>query len=212
MSTTLLNAYLEPVMVALHRSSQPGPGQDRHRLAAALPDAVERRRDAVLRGDRRRPHGPHAVLRARGRRAGQRLSRQGGERGLPRSALSRSTWAARAATSPSSRAALPLETTEGLIARRQVDVPALDMTTISAGGGSIAGIDGGGFLTVGPAQRRRRSGAGLLRPRRHAADRHRCRSALRLPQRRLFPRRQAEARRRRVARRAGNPYRQAAEA
>src|SRR6185295_4466026 len=45
---------------------------------------------------------------------------------------------------------VPLETTEGIIARRQVDVPALDMTTISAGGGSIAGIDGGGFLTVGP--------------------------------------------------------------
>ena len=45
---------------------------------------------------------------------------------------------------------LPLETTESVIARRQIDVPALDMTTISAGGGSIAGVDGGGFLTVGP--------------------------------------------------------------
>src|SRR3989475_788155 len=45
----------------------------------------------------------------------------------------------------------PLEVTEGVIARRQVDVPALDMTTISAGGGSIAWIDGGGFLNVGPA-------------------------------------------------------------
>ena len=44
----------------------------------------------------------------------------------------------------------PLETTEGVIARRQIDVPALDMTTISAGGGSIAWIDGAGFLTVGP--------------------------------------------------------------
>ncbi len=44
----------------------------------------------------------------------------------------------------------PLETTESIIARRQLDVPALDMTTISAGGGSIAGVDGGGFLTVGP--------------------------------------------------------------
>ena len=44
----------------------------------------------------------------------------------------------------------PLEVTEGVIARRQVDVPALDMTTISAGGGSIAAIDGGGFLNVGP--------------------------------------------------------------
>jgi N-methylhydantoinase A len=37
-----------------------------------------------------------------------------------------------------------------VIARRQVDVPALDMVTISAGGGSIAWIDGGGFLNVGP--------------------------------------------------------------
>jgi N-methylhydantoinase A len=45
---------------------------------------------------------------------------------------------------------VPLESTEGMIARRQVDVPALDMTTISAGGGSIAAIDKGGFLTVGP--------------------------------------------------------------
>lgn len=45
---------------------------------------------------------------------------------------------------------VPLEVTEGTIARRQLDVPALDMTTISAGGGSVAWIDNGGFLTVGP--------------------------------------------------------------
>jgi len=44
----------------------------------------------------------------------------------------------------------PLEVTEGVIARRQVDVPALDLTTISAGGGSIAAVDGSGHLTVGP--------------------------------------------------------------
>src|SRR5712671_421650 len=44
----------------------------------------------------------------------------------------------------------PLEVTEGTIARRQVDVPALDMVTISAGGGSIAAIDRGGFLNVSP--------------------------------------------------------------
>jgi N-methylhydantoinase A len=44
----------------------------------------------------------------------------------------------------------PLEVTEGVIARRHVDVPALDLTTISAGGGSIAAVDGGGHLTVGP--------------------------------------------------------------
>ena len=45
----------------------------------------------------------------------------------------------------------PLEVTEGVIARRQVDVPALDLTTISAGGGSIAAVDSSGYLTVGPS-------------------------------------------------------------
>jgi N-methylhydantoinase A len=45
---------------------------------------------------------------------------------------------------------VPLEVTQGVIARRQVDVPALDLTTISAGGGSIATADGGEFLSVGP--------------------------------------------------------------
>ena len=44
----------------------------------------------------------------------------------------------------------PLEVTESVIARRPVGVPALDLTTISAGGGSIAWIDAGGLLAVGP--------------------------------------------------------------
>lgn len=44
----------------------------------------------------------------------------------------------------------PLEVTESEVARRRLDVPALDLTTISAGGGSIAHIDGGGLLAVGP--------------------------------------------------------------
>jgi len=45
---------------------------------------------------------------------------------------------------------VPLEVTEGTVARRQLDVPALDLTTISAGGGSIVWIDRAGFLSVGP--------------------------------------------------------------
>ena len=44
----------------------------------------------------------------------------------------------------------PLEVTEGTVARRQLDVPALDLTTISAGGGSIVWIDRAGLLAVGP--------------------------------------------------------------
>ena len=37
-----------------------------------------------------------------------------------------------------------------IVARRPLGVPALDLTTISAGGGSLAWIDRGGFLCVGP--------------------------------------------------------------
>ena len=44
----------------------------------------------------------------------------------------------------------PLEVTEVIVARRPLGVPALDLTTISAGGGSLAWIDRGGFLCVGP--------------------------------------------------------------
>src|SRR6202166_4452465 len=44
----------------------------------------------------------------------------------------------------------PLEVTEGTVARRQLDVPALDLTTISAGGRSLVWIDRAGFLSVGP--------------------------------------------------------------
>jgi N-methylhydantoinase A len=44
----------------------------------------------------------------------------------------------------------PLEVSEGIIARREIHVPALDMTSISAGGGSIASVEAGGFLNVGP--------------------------------------------------------------
>jgi N-methylhydantoinase A len=43
-----------------------------------------------------------------------------------------------------------LEITEGVIDRRQLDVPALDLATISAGGGSLASVDNAGFLNVGP--------------------------------------------------------------
>jgi N-methylhydantoinase A len=46
--------------------------------------------------------------------------------------------------------AAPLEVTESVLARRQLDIPALDITTISAGGGSIVWIDRAGFIGVGP--------------------------------------------------------------
>ena len=45
--------------------------------------------------------------------------------------------------------------------------PVIEMIEIGAGGGSIARVDALGLLKVGPGQRRRRSGARLLRARRH---------------------------------------------
>jgi N-methylhydantoinase A len=43
-----------------------------------------------------------------------------------------------------------LEVTECIIQGRQVDVPSLDIVSIPAGGGTIARLDRGGFLVVGP--------------------------------------------------------------
>ena len=73
-------------------------------------------------------------------------------------------------------------------------IPAIDLIEIGAGGGSIAAVDDLGLLKVGPQERRLDAGAGLLRPRRRRADRHRRRSGARLPRRRQFPRRRHEAR------------------
>ena len=94
---------------------------------------------------------------------------------------------------------VPLETTESVIARRQIDVPALDMTSISAGGGSIAWIDGGGFLNVGPQSAGADPGPacygrGGTRPTVTDAD-----VVCGYLNPGLFPRRRADARRRRVA-------------
>ena len=45
-------------------------------------------------------------------------------------------------------------------------IPVIEMVEIGAGGGSIARVDALKRVTVGPGERRRRAGAGLLRPRR----------------------------------------------
>ena len=45
---------------------------------------------------------------------------------------------------------VPLEVTEGAIAERRLDIPALDIATISAGGGTVARVNAANHLTVGP--------------------------------------------------------------
>ena len=63
-----------------------------------------------------------------------------------------------------------------------IRVPVIDLAEVSAGGGSIAWIDPGGVLRVGPESAGADPGPGLLWPARHARDGHRRRSRARLPE------------------------------
>jgi N-methylhydantoinase A len=146
LSTTLLNAYLEPVMV--HYIGHLNSGLDAAEVrtpqrflmqsnGGVMPFA------AAIAGGRT----VHTLFSgpAAGAQASAHLARE-----EARSGLVTLDMGGTSADIAFIEGGAPLEVTEGVIARRQIDVPALDMTTISAGGGSIAWIDGGGFLNVGP--------------------------------------------------------------
>ena len=77
-----------------------------------------------------------------------------------------------------------------------VAVPIVEVRTLGAGGGSIAWIDKGGMLNVGPRSAGAHARAGGLRQRRRGGDRHRRQPGPRPPERRVLPRRRDEARRR----------------
>src|SRR5438132_9117120 len=146
LSTTLLNAYLEPVMV--HYIGHLNSGLDetgvvtRQRFLMQSNGGVTPFTAAIAGG--RTVHtlfsGPAA-----GAQASAYLAAAEARAGLVTLDMGGTS-----ADIAFIEGGVPLETTESVIARRQIDVPALDMTSISAGGGSIAWIDGGGFLNVGP--------------------------------------------------------------
>jgi N-methylhydantoinase A len=146
LSTTLLNAYLEPVMVRyidhLDGGLDDAGVRTRQRFLMQSNGGVMPFSAAIAGG--RTVHtlfsGPAA-----GAQASAHLARAEARQGLVTLDMGGTS-----ADIAFIEGGAPLETTEGVIARRQVDVPALDMTTISAGGGSIAWIDGSGFLNVGP--------------------------------------------------------------
>ena len=77
----------------------------------------------------------------------------------------------------------PLVMVDGIVDRWRLALPMIDIHTIGAGGGSIAWLDEGGLLHVGPQSAGRAARPGLLRAWRHAADRHRCRPRPRVPRR-----------------------------
>jgi N-methylhydantoinase A len=146
LSTTLVNAYLEPVLVRyiddLDRGLDAAGVRARQRFlmqsnGGLMPFA------AAIAGGRT----VHTLLSgpAAGAQAATHLARDDARRGLVTLDMGGTS-----ADIAFIEGGAPLEVTEGVVGRRQVDVPALDMTTISAGGGSIAAVDIGGFLTVGP--------------------------------------------------------------
>ena len=146
LSTTLLNAYLEPVMVRyiahLNHGLDAAGLATQQRFLMQSNGGVMPFPAAIAGG--RTVHtlfsGPAA-----GAQASAHLAREDARSGLVTLDMGGTS-----ADIAFIEGGAPLEVTEGVIARRQIDVPALDMTTISAGGGSIAWIDGGGFLNVGP--------------------------------------------------------------
>ena len=155
-STTVVNAYVAPVMGRhLVRASSAAPGA---RLRVMQSNGG-RDLGARRRGAGRADHPLRAGGR-RGRRAGEWPGRAGCGASSP------STWAARRPTSRCRGRARCAITTESTVGGLPVRLPMIDIHTVGAGGGSIARVDAGGALQVGPRERRRRSRPGLLRPRR----------------------------------------------
>jgi N-methylhydantoinase A len=146
LSTTLINAYLEPVMIHyidhLNRGLDAAGVRTQQRFLMQSNGGVMPFSAAI--GGGRTVHtllsGPAA-----GAQASAYLAERDAGRGLVTLDMGGTS-----ADIAFIEGGVPLEVTEGVIARRQIDVPALDMTTISAGGGSIAWVDGAGFLNVGP--------------------------------------------------------------
>jgi N-methylhydantoinase A len=146
LSTTLINAYLEPVMIHyvdhLNKGLDAAGVRTQQRFLMQSNGGVMPFSAAI--GGGRTVHtllsGPAA-----GAQASAYLAKRDAGRGLVTLDMGGTS-----ADIAFIEGGVPLEVTEGVIARRQIDVPALDMTTISAGGGSIAWVDGGGFLNVGP--------------------------------------------------------------
>src|SRR6202011_1395693 len=147
MSTTLVNAYLEPVLVRyidhLNRGlDQAGVSTGQRFLMQSNGGVMPF--SAAIAGGRT----VHTLLSgpAAGAQASAYLAERDAGPNSKGASLVTLDMGGTSADIAFIEGGVPLEVTEGTIARRQIDVPALDMTTISAGGGSIAWVDGGGVL------------------------------------------------------------------
>ena len=147
MSTTLLNAYLEPVLARY--ATDLDRGLDATGVATPRRFLMQSNGGVMplgaTAGGGRTVHtllsGPAAGVQASGYVLGQR---QGWSRIVTMDMGGTSCDIAFI------RDGVPLEVTEGAIAERRLDVPAFDISTISAGGGTIARVSAAKFLSVGP--------------------------------------------------------------
>ena len=160
MSTTLLNAYLEPVLARYARDLDRGLDEaevttPRRFLMQSNGGVMPLSATAGLRragaataaqaGGGRTVHtllsGPAAGVQASGYILGER---QGWTHMVTMDMGGTSCDIAFI------QGGVPLEVTEGMIAERRLDIPAFDISTISAGGGTIARVNAANFLSVGP--------------------------------------------------------------
>jgi N-methylhydantoinase A len=149
LSATLLNAYLAPVLVTYiadleKRLNAAGVSTQQRFLMQSNGGVMPF--TAAVTGHKT----VHSLLSgpAAGARASAHLPRDDGDAGV--GGLVTLDMGGTSCDIAFIEGGAPLEVTEGTVARRQLDVPALDLTTISAGGGSIVWIDRAGFLSVGP--------------------------------------------------------------
>ena len=143
-STTVLNAYAGPDHHALPLGAD-ARGWPISASRRAPDHAVERRR-----GDARRGRRARRALAALGPRVGADRRRSGSSsRTASRDCITIDMGGT------SFDAALvtggePLVMTDGVVDRWRIALPMIDIHTIGAGGGSIARVDAGGMLQVGP--------------------------------------------------------------
>src|ERR1700674_851559 len=134
LSTTLVNAYLEPVLVRyidhLNAGLDAAGVRTPQRFLMQSNGGVMPFRAAIAGGKT-----VHTLLSgpAAGAQASAYLARAEAETGLVTLDMGGTS-----ADIAFIEGGAPLEVTEGVISRRQIDVPALDMTSISAGGGGGA--------------------------------------------------------------------------
>ena len=187
-STTALNAYLQPV-VGRYLGKLAGRAGER-RLRRPVPHrAVQRRRD--VDGDGAPPAGAHRAVRP-GRRRDRRRRHRRARRASP-NVITGDLGGTSFDVSliAGGQAALAAQTTIdfGLVIR----TPMIEITTIGAGGGSIAHVDRGGLLQVGPESAGSVPGPVCYGARQRPADADRRQCRARPHQRRPADRRQARA-------------------